>query len=158
MRRKHLFLIGTVITGIAGVLFLLPLLVDVNRYRPLVETNLEQWLGREVTLGQMRLSLIPLGFHAKDAVISEDPSFQTGRYFAEAENLYVHPRFLSLIRGKLGLGRLKLSKPKVEFVRNKEGHWNFSTIGNGGEPNILPDVLDRIFGDIIRRPDTSQQP
>ena len=51
-----------VVAGAAELLCVavaLPFLIDVNRYRGLIEEQAEAALGREVQLGEMQLSLLP---------------------------------------------------------------------------------------------------
>src|SRR6476659_4711304 len=69
-----IFLILLIIVALAA-----PAFIDVNRYRPQIETKLRDELGRDVSLGPMKLSLIPLAFRVEDAVIADDPQFGTDR-------------------------------------------------------------------------------
>ena len=84
MTRKRLLVISIVVGTIVIAALVLPLLIDVNRHRPQIEAKLEEQLGRPISLGPMRLSLIPIGFRAEDVLISEDPRFHTQQTFAEA--------------------------------------------------------------------------
>jgi uncharacterized protein involved in outer membrane biogenesis len=104
------------------------LFFDVNRYRGLIQTQLEQQLGRTVTLGKMSLGLLPLRFQVAEPVIAEDSRFG-GQSFLRAENLAVQVNLLSLIRGAIKVNSVELRRPNVELVKNKEGVWNFSTLG-----------------------------
>src|SRR5437870_8808347 len=55
-------------------LLVAPALVDVNHYRPQIESKLRDRLGREVSLGPMKLSLIPLAFCVENSESAEDPA------------------------------------------------------------------------------------
>src|SRR5262245_52183446 len=96
------------------------LFFDVIRYRGLIQQQLEQQLGRTVTLGKMSLGLLPLRFQVAEPVIAEDSRFG-GQSFLRAENLAVQVNLLSLIRGAIKVNSVELRRPNVELVKNKEG-------------------------------------
>src|SRR5206468_2403838 len=106
----------------------IPRLVDVNHFRPQIEARLEEKLGRDVSLGRMGLSLFPPAFRVEDAVIAEDPEFNTGRPFAQVETLFVQPELLPLLRGDIQIRSLQLQRPALEFVRSANGTWNFTSL------------------------------
>src|SRR2546425_5176277 len=59
LTRRSLIIAGVVIVLAAGVALALPLIVDVNSYRGLIQSKAEQALGRKVTLGTITLSVVP---------------------------------------------------------------------------------------------------
>jgi AsmA protein len=120
---------GVVLLALAGVVLALPFIIDVNRYRGQLQTAIQERVGREVTLGRMAISLLPLGLRVEDAVIGDDPAFGTERPFARVEELYVSPRFFPLLRGQFELRSVELRRPEIELVRNADGVWNFATLG-----------------------------
>src|SRR5688572_1899446 len=130
MYRKRVALISaTAIALLIGVLVALPYIVDVNRYRGPIQTALRERLNRPVTVGQMRLSLLPPGLRVADAVVGEEPSLRTGRPFAQVEEIFVSPRLLPLLSGRFELEAVELRRPAIELVRTSSGAWNFSTLG-----------------------------
>ena len=126
--RKVLIGLGVIVVIILIAVLTLPKFIDVNHYRPQIEAELEQRLGRDVSLGPMSLSLFPLAFRVHNATISEDPDFSTGRPFAETATLFVSPEFFPLLRREIRISKLELLDPKLEFVRNEKGVWNFASI------------------------------
>ena len=132
--------IAIVVGVLAGVLVIVLaiawFLFDVNHYRGTIQTQLEQQLGRKVTLGRMQLGLLPFRFQVADPVIAEDPRFGSSANFLRAENLNVQVSLPSLIRGNIQVNSVELRRPTVELVKNKDGAWNFSTLGpsSGGAP------------------------
>lgn len=133
MRRKHVIAVaGFVLLAVVGLVAVLSIAVDVDRYRARVQATLAEHLGRDVSLGRMHLSVAPFGLRVENAVIGDDPAFQTGRPFAQAEMLYVSPRPWSLLRGRLELRSVELRRPVIELVRNAAGAWNTATLGRDG--------------------------
>lgn len=119
-------------------------LVDVNGYRPQIQTLLREQLNREVLIGRLNLSLWPLGVRVENTVISESPAFPTGRPFAQVAELYVRPKLWPLLRGSFALQSVEIRQPQVELVR-ANGAWNFNSLGSN-EPSSSDSalVLDRL--------------
>ena len=117
---------GILILGLAA----LWVLANPNRHRESIQAQLEKQLSRKVTLGEMRLGLLPLRFQVAVPVIAEDSSIaEQQQPFIEAEKLDVHVRLFPLLRGSIQVDSVELVRPKVEFVRTRNGSWNFSTLG-----------------------------
>ncbi len=70
----------------------LPSLVNVNQYHDKIQAELQNKLGRSVSLGQMTLKVFPLSLRVNSVQIGEDPRFQTGKPFATANQLDVSVR------------------------------------------------------------------
>ncbi len=109
----------------------LPRLFDVNAYRPQVQAAIATRLHREVALGRMHLSFIPLGLTIDDAVIADDPEFETSRPFVRADQLYVRLDPVALLHRRLNIQSLELRAPVIELLRDSTGRWNVSTLGGG---------------------------
>lgn len=125
--------LGLIILIIAALILVaalaLPRFLDVNRYHGRIQAELEKLLNRTVSLGKMRLSILPLAFRVENAVIGDDPAFPGGRPFAQAEELYVTAALMPLLHGDIQVQSLDLRKPRIELVRNQEGVWNFASLG-----------------------------
>src|SRR5690242_17158367 len=109
-------LVAAVLAYIAGNIF---------KYRPRVQTELQQKLGRQVSIGHLGLRLFPLAARADGLTIAEAPQFSTGRPFATAQALYVSVGLFSLIGGSPEVKSLVLDRPQIELVHNRAGVWNF---------------------------------
>jgi uncharacterized protein involved in outer membrane biogenesis len=127
-----------VILLVAGVLAAV-WLVDVNGYRPQIQTLLREQLNRDVSIGRLGLSLWPLGVRVEDTVIGESPAFPTGRPFAQVAELYVRPKVWPLLRGGFELASVEVREPQVELVR-ANGVWNFDSLGSN-EPSSSDSAL-----------------
>jgi len=80
----------------------------------------------------MHVSVRPLAIRVENTVIGEDPTFQTGRPFARADELYVSVSPLALLRGRIELRSMELRRPSIELARNAAGAWNFTSLGGDG--------------------------
>ncbi len=131
MRNKVIIGLGALVVLAVIALLVVPAFIDVNHYRPQIESKLRDRLGREVSLGPMKLSFIPLAFRVENAVIAEDPKFDNGRPFAKVQALFVRPRLLPLLHREIEIESLQFNRPSVELIRNQQGIWNFSNLAQG---------------------------
>ena len=123
-------IIGIVIAVIIVILLVLPFVIDVNAFRPRIESELTNALGRKVTVGKLSLSLISGSVGADNIAIADDPSFSNSP-FIKANKLSVGVEMLPLIFSKtLHITDLTLSQPQVSLLRDRSGKWNFSTLGS----------------------------
>src|SRR5437763_6507916 len=131
--RKVLKIFATILVLLVLVLLAAPFFLDVNRYHDRIQSELQQKLGRQVSLGTMHLKLIPFAFRVENAVVGEDPNFGRGSNFAQAQELYVTAALMPLLHGDVQIKSLELRQPKIELIRNAQGVWNFSSLA-GTQP------------------------
>lgn len=127
--RKTLIGIGIFIVLVVVAVAALPFLVDANRYRPRIQSELQARTGRPVSLGKMDLSVFPLAFRVENAVIGEDSAYPSKLPFAHVGELYVSAKLIPLLKGDVQVDSLELHRPRIELIRNAQGVWNFATLG-----------------------------
>ncbi|MBI4907972.1 MAG: AsmA family protein [Acidobacteria bacterium] len=120
--------LGVILVAVAALL----LFVDVNQFRPQIQGQLEQTLGRKVSLGELKLKLLPLAIRVTDLAIGDDPGFSSG-HFVKAREIDVQVGLLPLLKKEVRVDTLLLREPTVELIR-KNGVWNFSTLGAQSTP------------------------
>jgi AsmA protein len=130
--RKLGIAIGVFVLLIVIAVLLLPALIDVNSYRGRIQSELETRMNRKVELGEMDLKLLPPRIRVKNVRIGEDKNFTviSQRPFATAQELYVSVKLLPLLTKDVQVNALELRRPEIELIRNQQGIWNFSTLGN----------------------------
>jgi AsmA protein len=127
--RKALWISGAIVLFVIVGLVATVLLIDVNRFREPIQSQLEKGLHRQVKLGSISLSLFPLAITVSDCTISESVDFATGRPFATAKEIAVRVGLAALLRKQIQVDSLVLRQPAIELVRNPQGKWNFSSLG-----------------------------
>ena len=111
------------------VLALLNLNSLINRNKDYFLSQAEQALGRKVSVGDVGVTLWSgVGLTLNNFTMSDDPSFSS-RHFVSAEDLQINVKLLPLLRKDLQVKRLILHKPVIQVIRNREGKFNFSTLG-----------------------------
>lgn len=129
MKRKSMkvtaILVATLLVGFLA----LPYLVDLDRFRPQLESALKSSLGREVHLGHMEFSILSGGARVEQLSIGEDPSFGTGN-FLEARSMGVGVSLWRLIFSHaLHVNSFALENPRMILMKSADGKWNVSTLG-----------------------------
>lgn len=132
--RKLWITIAIVVVLLVAAALIVPHLVDVNQYHNQIQAQMEKRLGRQVSLGNMALSMFPPSFVVENATIAEDPRFASGLPFATADKLAISVKFWPLLRKELDVKSLELVHPHIELVRNAQGVWNFATLGQESKP------------------------
>jgi AsmA protein len=124
--------------GIGGLLLLavlavvlLPPLVNLERYRTLLAQRVGRALGREVTLGALRVSLWGgIGAEAESIHVGQASGFGT-EPFLSAEALRVRVELLPLLRGQVRVASAVLERPRVRLVHGSDGRWNVEDLFRG---------------------------
>jgi AsmA protein len=130
---KALKIIGVVVVILLLAVIALPFLINVNSFRPKLESALTEALGREVKVGNLSLSILSGSVSAEDLSIADDPAFSKDP-FIRAKSLKVGVEVMPLIFSKaLHVTDITLDKPEIDLLRDATGKWNFSSLGNKSE-------------------------
>src|SRR5438034_4223388 len=122
-------IIGILILILLVVAIALPFLVNVNRLRPTIESQASSALGRKVTIGNLKLSILTGSVSADDLSIADDPAFGKAP-FVTAKALNVGVELMPLVLNKtLHVTDLTLDRPQIALLRTPAGKWNFSSLG-----------------------------
>jgi AsmA protein len=127
--KKILKWIAIVVAVLIVIALALPFLINVNSFKPQIESNLTDALGRKVTVGNLKLSILSGSVGADDIAIADDPTFASAP-FIRAKALNVGVELMPLIFSKqLHVTELSLDEPQVILLRAPSGRWNYSTLG-----------------------------
>jgi AsmA protein len=131
--KKVLVIAGVVILLLVVVALALPFLIDVNRFKPALETDLSTALGRKVEIGNIQLALLSGAVKVDNVSIADDPAFG-GAPFLQAKQLAAGVALQPLIFSKkLEVSSFTITDPQVTLLRNPSGAWNFSSLGTGSK-------------------------
>ena len=135
---KALKIVGIVVVILLLVAIALPFLINVNSFRPKLESALTEALGREVKVGNLSLSILSGSVSAEDLSIADDPAFSKNP-FIRAKSLKVGVEVMPLIFSKaLHVTDITLDKPEIALLRDASGKWNFSSLGSRSEAAAKP--------------------
>jgi len=126
---KFLKIVGVVLALLILAALALPLLINGNQFRPVLEERLSAALGREVKIGDLKLSLFSGGASASDVTVADDPAFSKDP-FLRAKALAVGVELWPLITSRqLNVTSLTVDQPEIALLQSPAGDWNFSSLG-----------------------------
>ena len=135
-----LWIAASIAVLIGAAAIVLPAWLDPNQYRGMVESRLRDTLGREVTLGEIGLRVLPtLSVSVADVSIAAAEPAGDGP-FLEAAAVRGTLRILPLLQRRIEIGTFILEEPRIRLQRDADGSWNFDDILAGftaddeGEP------------------------
>src|SRR5437762_6904318 len=123
-------IIGILILILLVVAIAVPFLVNVNSFRPTIESQASSALGRKVTIGNLKLSILTGSVSADDLAIADDPAFSKAPFVAaKAPNFGVE--LMPLVLNKtLHVTDLTFDRPQFFRSATAAGKWNFSSLGS----------------------------
>src|SRR5579864_444659 len=127
--KRTLKIVGIVVVIIIVIVIALPLFINVNTFRPKLESELSDAMARQVTVGNLSLSIFSGSVGADNIAIADDPAFSKSP-FVTAKSLKVGVEVMPLIFSKtLNVTNLTLDQPDIVLLRSPAGTWNFSSLG-----------------------------
>ena len=141
--KRFLKIVAIIIAVLIVIAIAIPFLIDANTFRPKLEAELTDALGREVKVGNISLSLLSGGVTADNISIADDPQFSKAA-FVQAKSLKVGVEMIPLIFSRtLNITQLTLDQPQISLVKSENGEkWNFSSLG-GKNPSAPAHTTDK---------------
>lgn len=155
MKSKGMKITAVLAAGVVAAILVLPHIVDIDRFRPELESSLSSSLGREVHVGHMELSLLAGGARVDQISIADDPAYSSNT-FLQAKSLGVGVSLISLVFSRsFHITSLTLDEPQLMAIQSADGEWNFASFGSttkseddpakgGAAPTETSVVLDRL--------------
>jgi AsmA protein len=129
--KKHplISIVVAVVVLLLLVVLLVPLFINANTFRPTLESQLSDALGRKVTLGSLSFSLFSGSLVADNISIADDPAFSP-KPFLEAKSLHIGVEVGPLLfHRQLVVTSFVVDSPSINLVHNAQGIWNYSDMG-----------------------------
>ncbi len=121
-------------TAIVAVLLIaaiiaIPFILDINQFRPEIQSRLSAQLGRDVRIGDLDLSILSGGIQADTITIADHPAFSSSP-FLSSKSLKAGVELLPLVFSrKVRITSLSLDRPQIRLIQSSSGMWNFSDLG-----------------------------
>ncbi|GAC1618683.1 MAG: hypothetical protein NVS9B13_06910 [Candidatus Acidiferrum sp.] len=125
IRRKT----GLIVVGTAGILlltflFLVPSLIQVDRYRPQVISYLQEKTGKQVEIGRLALTFFPVSIQIHNFGVKNPPLFPTG-YIVQVARIDAELNVRALLHREVVINSLVLEDPILHLTSDPDGPWNF---------------------------------
>jgi len=135
LKKRWLRIAGIVVAILVVLLIALPFFIDVNSFRPKIESEATSALGRQVKLGNLSLSILSGTVGVDNISVADDPAFSKSA-FVTAKSLEVGVEMLPLIFSKeLNVTKILLDSPQITLLKAPNGIWNFSSLGGASAKN-----------------------
>ncbi len=138
-----------IVVGIGAVLLLALTVVastflQVDRYRPRVVAFLEETTGKDVELGRLSLSFVPLTIRIDQFGVKNVPPFPRG-YVIQVARIDATVSTTALLHRRLVITSLVLEDPVLHLTSDPDGPWNFERPPSISDQHGIPlEVISRV--------------
>ena len=110
---------------VAGLAIIIPMLFNVDRYRPQVAAQIQQETGKPAQIGRLALTILPVvAIRVDDFSLGNPSGFPTGD-FVKAKRIYAVVNPFALLHRKVEITSLELDDLTLDMLENTHGKWNF---------------------------------
>lgn len=110
---------------LAALAIAVPMLVDVDRYRPQVVAFIQKQTGKPAEIGRLTLTLFPtLSIRVDDFVLGNPSGFPDG-HVIQATRIYVEVDARALWNRQVIIQSLEVNEPIIHLYSSARGKWNF---------------------------------
>jgi uncharacterized protein involved in outer membrane biogenesis len=136
-RKVILGILISLVVIIVALVVIVPLLFDVDRYRPQVATLIEKQTGKPAEIGHLALTVFPsLSIRVDDFALKNPAGFPQG-YIVKAQRVYAVVDAGGLWSHQVVIKSLELDTPDLSLLSDVKGKWNF-----GNKPSSTPATPD----------------
>jgi hypothetical protein len=126
-KKIALVVVLVVVVLLVGLAILVPLLVNVDRYRPQVAAQIEQATGKPAQIGRLTLTIFPrLSIRFDDFELGNPPHYPQGP-FVKARRIYAVFDASALWNRQIVITSLELDDPDIRMISDGRGGWNFDS-------------------------------
>ena len=138
IRRKTLVIaIGIGAILMLALVFVVPALINVDRYRPKVISYLQEKTGKQVEIGRLGLTFFPVAIHIDDFGVKNPPIFPAG-YIVQVKRIDAQLSVGALLHRQVVIKSLNLEEPILNLTSDPDGPWNFENPQAKTSQNTLP--------------------
>src|ERR1039458_9719463 len=126
-KKAALIVVIALVVIVAGLAIAIPLLLDVDRYRPAVVAQIQQETGKPSQIGRLALTILPqVAIRVDDFTLGNPPGFPQGD-FVKARRIYAVVNAYALLHRKVEINSLELDDPEIHLLSDVRGKWNFES-------------------------------
>ena len=135
-RWKQVALVLVIVLVIIGVgmAIIIPMLVDVDRYRPQVAAQIQRETGKPVQIGRLDLIVFPqVAIRVDHFSLGNPAGFPTGDC-VRAKKIYAVVNPFALLHHKVEITSLELDDLTLDMLEDAQGKWNFENPPGQAQP------------------------
>jgi len=137
-KKVALVLVVVLVVIGAALAIIIPMLLDVDRYRPQVVAQIQQETGKPTQIGRLDLTIFPqVAIRVDDFSLGNPTGFPTGD-FVKAKKIYAVVNASALLHHKVEITSLELDDLTLDMLENTHGKWNFENPPSQAAPPSDP--------------------
>ena len=143
-RRTGLILVGIAAILLLVLIFVVPALINVDRYRPEAIAYLQEKTGKQVEIGRLALTFFPISIHIDNFGVKNPPLFPSG-YIVKVARMDAELSVGALLHRQVVIRSLVLEDPVLNLTSDPDGPWNFENPQAKVSVNTMPlGVISRV--------------
>jgi uncharacterized protein involved in outer membrane biogenesis len=143
-RRTGLIALGITAILLLALVFIIPPLINVDRYRPQVIAYLQEKTGKQVEIGRLGLTFFPVSIHVDNFDVKNPPLFPPG-YIVKVAQIDAEISVAALLHRQVVIKSLVLEDPVMNLTSDPDGPWNFENPQSKTSGNAVPlGVISRV--------------
>jgi uncharacterized protein involved in outer membrane biogenesis len=143
-RKTGLIAAGILALFLLALIFVVPALLNVDRYRPQVISYLQQQTGKQIEIGRLTLTFFPLAIRIDHFGVKNPPIFPAG-YIVQVARIDAELSAGALLHRKVVIKSLILEEPILNMTSDPDGPWNFENPQSKASEKEFPlGVISRV--------------
>ena len=136
-RRTTLIVVGIAAILSLALIFVVPALINVDRYRSQLISYLEEKTGKQVEIKQLALTFFPVTIHIDHIGVRNPPIFPAG-YVVQVARIDAELSVGALLHRQVVIKSLVLEDPVLNLTSDPDGPWNFENPQAKTSANTFP--------------------
>jgi uncharacterized protein involved in outer membrane biogenesis len=143
-RRTALIVVGIAAILLLSLIFIVPALINVDRYRSQVISYLQEKTGKQIEIGRLTLTFFPVAIHIDHFGVKNPALFPPG-YVAQVARIDAQLSIGALLHRQVVIKSLVLEDPVLNMTSDPDGPWNFENPQAQVSQNTFPlGVISRV--------------
>jgi uncharacterized protein involved in outer membrane biogenesis len=145
-RKTVLIAAGIAVPIIVALIWVVPALVNLDRYRPEVIAYFEENTGKKVEIGRLALTFFPhVTIHIEQFGVKSPPLFPPS-YIVKVSRADAALDFWALLHRQMVIRSLVLEDPEINLVSDPDGPWNFENPNTTNSKNTFPlGIIEKVL-------------
>ncbi|MBW2591307.1 MAG: AsmA family protein, partial [Deltaproteobacteria bacterium] len=141
--------VGFIAVVVIAMLLLLPVFMDVQKYKPYIERRVSEAVGRPFTMGEkFKASLFPwAGVSLSDLHLGNPPGFDE-KDFVSVKSFEIRVKLLPLLLSKfkdIQINHIVLNEPRIALIKQKNGKTTWEWKEKESAQSKKKEIKQKIF-------------